>query len=256
MPTLTLLGRPLLVDDDGVVVTGRPAQRHCLALLALLAGERRGLSRDRIVAYLWPDSDASTARHRLSVALHVLRSRLGEPSIRSSGDGLELEAERWAIDAWRFDEDVASGEFAHALACWGRPPLEGFHLRGSSAFEQWLERWRDRLSRRHLAMLDVLAEQAELAGDLEAWVEHRQELTAREPCSGARALALMRSLAAAGRAEGAIRCARAYTLLVRDEYGLEPDPAVVACADTLVREGRFAGGTRAVAATRAPAGLP
>ena len=48
----------------------------------------------------------------------------------------------------------------------------------------------------------------------------------------------MRTFAAAGRAEGAIRYARAYALLIREEYGLEPDPAVTACAEVLVQAGR------------------
>ena len=238
MPALTLMGHPLLLDDAGVAVDGRAAQRHCLALLALLAVERRGLSRDRLVAYLWPDAEGHTARHRLSVALHVIRLRLGEAAIRSDGDALVLAAARWVIDVWSFEERVAHGDFAHARAICGGALLDGFFLRGSPAFEQWLERSRDRLLRRHLTMLDTLADAAEREGDLTACVDYREELIERDPCSSARMLSLMRTFAAAGRAEGAIRYARAYALLIREEYGLEPDPAVTACAEALVQAGR------------------
>jgi DNA-binding SARP family transcriptional activator len=239
MPRFDLLGRPLLADDAGVVVTGRPAQRHCLALLALLAGERRGMSRDRIVVYLWPETDVSAARHRLSVALHVVRHRLGNEAVRSSGDALTLDRERWQVDVWQCEAAVARGDFASALASGGAQLMEGFFLRGSLEFEQWLERWRDRMSHRYVAMLDALANHAERAGDVEGCLHYRQELIAREPYSSERTLALMHGLAAAGRAEGAIRCCRAYTLLVREEYGLEPDPAVTACADALVHAARY-----------------
>ncbi|HSJ14128.1 MAG TPA: hypothetical protein VK939_06925, partial [Longimicrobiales bacterium] len=170
MPTLTLLGRPVLADDGDVIVYGRPVQRHCLALLALLAGERRGLARDRIVAYLWPESDSRTARHRLSVALHVVRQRLGEHGILSHGDALALDAGRWQVDAWSFGDDAARGDFAGALARYHGPLLDGFFLRGTPAFEHWLELWRDRLARRHLALLDALAQEAERSGDLDACV--------------------------------------------------------------------------------------
>lgn len=235
MPTLWLLGRARLADDQGVEVAARAAQRHCLALLALLAGERRGLSRDRIVAYLWPEADAPTARHRLSVALHVIRNRVGDGAILSSGDALSLDSERWTIDSWSFEEDIARGDFASAVTRCGGPLLEGFFLRGSPAFEQWLERWRDRLARRHVAVLDALAEQAERVGDMQACIEYRQELNTREPCSSAHTMALMRLLALTGGVERAIRCSRAYTLLIREEYGLEPDPAVIAFAKALTR---------------------
>jgi DNA-binding SARP family transcriptional activator len=114
--------------------------------------------------------------------------------------------------------------------------LDGFYLRRTHAFEQWLDRWRDRLARRHLAVLEALADTAELQGDFEQCLGYRRELTEREPCSGPRTLALMRSLTAAGSADGAIRCSRAYALMIREDYGLEPDPAVLAWADSLQKQ--------------------
>jgi hypothetical protein len=123
LPTLTLLGSTTLTDDDHVVVTGRAVQRHCLALLALLAGERRGMGRDSIVAILWPDSDSHTGRHRLSVALHVLRQRLGHASIRSAGDALALDPTSWRVDVWSFEDAIAAGDFIAAeAACGGSFP--------------------------------------------------------------------------------------------------------------------------------------
>ena len=235
MPTLVLLGSPVLVDDADAVVTGRPAQRHCLALLALLAGERRGLARERAVSYLWPECSPPAARHRLSVALHVLRSRLGDNVIGIHSGGLSLNSTAWRVDAWSFEEDVAAGNFESALARYSGPLLDGFFLRYAPDFERWLERWRDRLARRYLAVLNGLAAQAESAGKAELCIEYRRELTAHEPCSGASTVALMRSLSAAGRSDEAIRCARAYTLLIREDYGLEPDPAVLASVAALTR---------------------
>lgn len=243
MPVLALFGRPVLAIDGDVIVSGRPAQRHCLALLTLLAGERRGLSRDRIVDWFWPESDALAARHRLSVTLHVLRQRLGTDSIAAVGDGLMLEPGRWRIDAWRFEDAVARGDFALARQTYRGVLLDGFYLQGAPAFEQWLERWRDRLARRHLAVLEALAREAERAGDLDGCIAYREELVAHDPCSAAGNIALMRALATAGRAEGAIRRARAYELAIREEYGLEPDPAVLAYTSALTRPGRQLMGT-------------
>jgi len=230
MPSLALLGRPILTADDGAIVTGRPAQRHCLALLSLLAVERRGLSRDRVIAYLWPEGDERAGRHRLSVTLHVLRQRLGGDTIGTWGDGLALEPWRWEVDAWRLEDAVARGDFGEAREVYGGTPLDGFYLRGAPAFEQWLEQWRDRVARRYLAVLDALALEAERGGDLEARVAWRQEIVARDPCSSTATLGLMRALAGAGRLEAALRSARAYTFAVREEFGLEPDPAVLDCA--------------------------
>ena len=55
-------------------VAGLAAQRKRLALLALLAASgERGLSRDRIQAYLWPNVDTEHARNALYQFIHVLR---------------------------------------------------------------------------------------------------------------------------------------------------------------------------------------
>src|SRR5574341_200438 len=48
----------LSVETDGAPATGAARQRKTLAVLALLAAAgRRGMSRDKLLAYLWPDSD-------------------------------------------------------------------------------------------------------------------------------------------------------------------------------------------------------
>src|SRR5688500_9093427 len=54
------------------------ARRRPLAVLALLAvaGER-GLSREKLVGYLWPESDEERARNSLCQALSTLRRDFG-----------------------------------------------------------------------------------------------------------------------------------------------------------------------------------
>jgi len=66
---------------------------------------------------------------------------------------------------------------------------------------------------------------------------------ALDPCASAANLALMRALVAAGRSEAAVHCARTYALTIREEYGLEPDPAVLACSESIVRCRRGGAGT-------------
>src|SRR5688572_5247008 len=89
-----LFGSPSIEGDDGTQLGGRVAQRHRVALLALLAlapGER--LSRDKLIAYLWPESDQERGRNLLNVATYVLRTALGENALLSAGDELRLNAE-------------------------------------------------------------------------------------------------------------------------------------------------------------------
>src|SRR5262245_39269172 len=69
---LTFGGLALFVGD--VTATGPATRRHRLALLTLLAVAReRGLNRDKIQGYLWPESDAERARHGLNQLVYFQR---------------------------------------------------------------------------------------------------------------------------------------------------------------------------------------
>ena len=78
MILLRLFGSPNLESVD-VAVSGGATQRHRIALLALLSlAPGRKLSRDKLIAYLWPDRDADGGRNLLKVSTYVLRSALGD----------------------------------------------------------------------------------------------------------------------------------------------------------------------------------
>lgn len=60
---LQTFGGLALVDGAGA---GVATQRRRLGLLALLAAAgERGLTRDKLLAYLWPESPPENARHSL-----------------------------------------------------------------------------------------------------------------------------------------------------------------------------------------------
>lgn len=90
MFSLRLFGGASLEGPDGAL-TGRATQRHRVALLALVAtAGNEGVSRDKLIAYLWPELDADRARHLLSNCLYVLRQALGEATLVSSTDAVRL----------------------------------------------------------------------------------------------------------------------------------------------------------------------
>src|SRR6476661_9554990 len=90
MVTVQLLGGASLRSGN-TVLAGPPAQRHRIALLAMIvAAWPQPLSRDRAMAMLWPERDLPNARRLLNLAVHVLRAAIGEGAIASTGDGLLL----------------------------------------------------------------------------------------------------------------------------------------------------------------------
>src|SRR5437867_2982123 len=123
MFTLRLLGGASLDGPHGPV-TGRAALRQRVALLAVLAVEHpRPLSRDRLLAYLWPESGTDDARHLLRESLYILRSALGDDSVLSTGDDIRLNPDRLTCDLWEFEAALARDDPEAAVSVYHGPFL-------------------------------------------------------------------------------------------------------------------------------------
>ena len=100
---------PPAVERDGALVAGRATQRRRLALLALLSVAReRGVSRDRLMGYLWPEHDSQHARHSLSQLAYAIRQDFGGV-IHGGADLLRLEPALIETDIDKFEKAVRTG---------------------------------------------------------------------------------------------------------------------------------------------------
>lgn len=233
MFTLRLLGGASLEGPDGPL-TGAAAQRQRVALLALLAlspGNR--ISRDKLLALLWPEKDEERARHSLSNAVYAIKRELGDDSLTTIGDDLCLNTDVVSVDALSFTDSVERRDLERAASMYPGPFLDGVHLKDSPEFENWIDGERDRLARLNAKVLEELAEKSSQDDRHEDAVEWLYRLAALDPFNSKVVLRLMHSLSAAGNRAAAIQHARVHGLLIREELGADPDPAVVALAERL-----------------------
>ena len=233
MITVQFLGGASLRSNDGPLV-GPPAQRHRIALLALIvAAWPKPLSRDRALALLWPERDERNARRLLNLSVHVLRSTLGENAITSTQDGLLLNPASLSCDLHELRAALAADAHERVVQLYAGPLLDGFHLAESSEFGYWLDQQRDELTHAYVGSLRAVAERQEQSGDLHGAVGSCLRLVAADPYSGAYAQALMRALDSSGDRAGAIQHASEHARRLRADLDLEPDAAVVALAEHL-----------------------
>src|SRR4030095_151222 len=123
----TLGGLTLLVD--GTAVTGVMTQRRQLALLALLAVARdTGMSRDKILSYLWPEKDAEGARHILNQQLYAQR-RMANEALFVGRKTLRLTPALFETDLWTFEDALRAGQLEAAVEQYKGAFLDGFFLR-------------------------------------------------------------------------------------------------------------------------------
>lgn len=227
----------LRLEGSQGALKGAAAQRRPLALLALLAvaGER-GLGREKIATYLWPDSDDERARGSLKQTLYVLRRDVGADGLVLGSAVLRLNKQLVACDCWEFEAALARGARAAAVALYAGPFLDGFYVPGAPDFERWTSETRADYEHRCREALEALAVEATALGNYGGAVELRRRLVGMDRLNAQATLDLMTALAAVGDPAGAIRQADVHQRLLRSELDAPPHPAVVALADRLRTE--------------------
>jgi DNA-binding SARP family transcriptional activator/TolB-like protein/tetratricopeptide (TPR) repeat protein len=232
MYSLRLLGAPALRCDTGPI-TGRPLQRHRLALLALIGSSAEGMPRERVLAYLWPESPSERARASLNESVYVIRKALGEEVVLNSATELRLNPSVIRVDAIECAAAVQAGDWEVALRLYGGPFLDGFFLGAAGEFDRWAESERARLAQLHRRVLERLARCAGEAGDWEAAVDWWRKLAGQDLYDARIARGLMEALAAAGNRAGALEHARVHAALLKTEFQADPDPEVAALAERI-----------------------
>ncbi|MDQ2666740.1 MAG: FlgO family outer membrane protein [Gemmatimonadota bacterium] len=236
----------LSLVNDGIPVTGAASQRSRLALLAVLAScGSAGISRDKLLALLWPESDEERARHALKQGVYALRRDLGNDSAIVGTATLSLDPTVVPSDVREFDDAIVRGDDAAAAALYTGPFLDGVFIKSAAEFDQWAASERSRLERVHLDAIGRLARAAETSGDQAAAAHWWRRAAAAEPLSGRVALSLMRVLADSGDVSAAIQHARVHEAIVKGELDSPADDAVLAFAEEL-RRGEYVPASRPV----------
>ncbi|MEO8564147.1 MAG: BTAD domain-containing putative transcriptional regulator [bacterium] len=216
--------RGLTLELDGAPYSGPATQRRRLALLALLADAESGMSRDRLVDFLWPDTDAARGRHSLDTALSALRREFRSEALFAGVATLHLNPEVVTSDLADYAAALRSGDAERVAELYTGPFLDGFTLPGSPDFERWVETERGRRALAHARALGAFASAAAGRGDSAGVVRWRQARFATDPLDTSATLQLLAALESVGNATEALRVARVHEALVREELETVPGP--------------------------------
>ena len=227
-------------------------QRMRLALLAITAvSGSAGVSRDRLMALLWPESDETRGRGTLKQAVHALRRDLGQPELFLGVDPLRLNPTAITSDVADFEAALRAGDPERAVAEYQGEFLAGFHV-PSVEFEEWRDFEQQKLARRYKQALEQLAHSAERDDKPDAAIRWWRALSEAEPTSATVAISLMRVLARAGDRTGAIRHAEVHAAQVHLALDADADVEVLALAESLRRRNERTIIPPAVALTTTP----
>ena len=221
----------LELTRDSAPLGGAALQPRRLALLATLAvAGRQGLSRDRILALLWPNVVDARGRQALSQAIYALKRDADADEMIIGNEQLRLNPDVVWADIVDFQGAAAAGDDVRVAALHAGPFLDGVHITDGDEFERWAELQRLKFGQIAEASLERLAVGADASGNHDAAIAYWRRLTVLDPLRTRVAVRLISALAARGDRAGALRHADAYARLVREELDAEPSQEVIALA--------------------------
>ena len=170
---LSFLGPPL-VTRDGETIT--LTDKKPLALLAYLAVNGAGYSRDALAELLFPRLRRERGRAGLRQCLSILRHTLGAEWIRSEGDTVTLPPRGglW-VDVLEIDRNGPERTRASLKAIerlFRGDFLEGFFLKDAVGFESWQRSQEERLRQIHTTILGQLTSLLLGTNDFDLAISH------------------------------------------------------------------------------------
>lgn len=243
MLRLRLLGAPSIFDAAQEIYL--PSQKAQALLFYLAAEMGRSFARGQIVALLWEESAEREGRNSLSTVLTRLRQALPVFPIRTEGDTLAWQP---STDAWvDLHEFQAVARTPGALHAEPGPPaeqriralenavalyrgsfLDGFTVRDSEGYEEWLRVERERWQQRWLNAIERLVESYAELGRWDRGIEHARRAIEADPLQERFHCALMRLHYAAGDRAAALAQFRICRDVLGRELGVDPDAETIA----------------------------
>jgi DNA-binding SARP family transcriptional activator len=221
--TVHLLGRPRI---EGVPGGYQVRSRKSWALLAYLILSERAPTRSQLASLLFDQADDPLGALRWS--LSELRRALGDGAI-VEGDPVVL---RLAPDTVVDADVITRGSCADALRlpALGATLLEGFTVRGDSAFDSWLLSEQRRLAAASEEILHEAALASLAQGSYDVAIGYAVQLVAMTPLDENHHALLIRLYRLAGEDDAAQRQLATCARLLRTQLGTLPGPAVRAAA--------------------------
>jgi DNA-binding SARP family transcriptional activator len=182
----------LAISRDGTAFSGAATHPRRMAVLALVArAGSRGITRDRLISLLWPDSDEQASRASLSQVLHALRRQFGDEEVFLGVQTLTLNEAVASCDVVEFETALDDGNWERAVAAYGGPFLDGFRISGLPEMDRWIDEERSQLALRYADAVERLARNAVERGNAHDAVKWWRRRASTDPLNARVTVELM-----------------------------------------------------------------
>ena len=233
---IRLFGTPRLLLNGGSVDGLRRKNR---ALIFHIAAQGRPLTREKLLAFFWPDHERSAAQPILRTMIHDLHKYLRE-AFQADDRSIALSPDTF-VDVQAFSTALNSSspdlqKLADALSLYTGDFLEGFSLSDASQFDEWAASERERYRLMAMNGFAGLSHRLEALRDYPAALESARRALAFNPFQEDLQRDVMRLLYLNGDRAGVIRQYKSLRKLLDEEMGVPPMPETRALYNSMINE--------------------
>lgn len=215
------------------------------ALLYYLAVTGRPHTRPTLAGLFWGDQPETAARTSLSKCLSNLRDLLGDAVLVDRQTIAFNRNQPYDLDTEHFLAGIAQPltpktipSWQAALALYRGDFLEGFYVRGTPDFEQWVLVQRAHYREAVVQGLHTLANYFDQQDDLSSAITHTRRLLTLEPWREDAHRQLIARLARSGQRAAALAQFETCRRVLEEELAVEPDAETMALVEA-IRVGEF-----------------
>ncbi len=243
----------LTVGGEGLAVDKWKRKKAVMLLKCLVARLGRPIHRERLIEYLWPDTNMRSGWERLKVVISFLRKQLRASGLKEEAvetidksyllrrDAVWVDADTFERLAFEGRELEKEGRTAEALTRFSnaRRLYRGDFLEGDLYADWWAEE-RERLLEIHLEVMGGLARCHAEQGDLLEAAQICRIALFREPCREGFFQSLIEYLARLGRHDLLEAQFQKWRHVLAEEFDLEPTPETLRLYQELLGSGKKA----------------
>jgi DNA-binding SARP family transcriptional activator/predicted ATPase len=214
----TLGGLSITLGGKRIAFSTRKAE----ALLVYLVCHQRELPRELLATLLWEEQSQIQALTSLRAALVNLRKYLG-PYLLATRTTIGITGMNIWLDVEEFQQHLKAGALDPAVALYEGEFMEGFYLKGSTGFENWLAMEREEMRRLYHDGLHELVSRSLSQRQFEAGLAYVQRLLRMDALDEAAQRKMMLLLTYSGQRTAALSWYENSRRLLLEELGIEPE---------------------------------
>ncbi len=238
---LRLLGRFSAVVDGSPPVPLRVVSKKGIGLLAYLAlHPEHSVSREKLATLLWGDRPDQQARLSLRQCILSLRNSLALGSSKLfvlEGDAVGLRMELLSVDALEFRDLMRSrvlDELERAACLYSEQFLCDLEIENED-FAVWLRATRAQFEVEFARVIGGCIDQRDAAGQGQLAICAAERLVVVDPLREDWQRSLLRTVARHQGSDAALSHARAFVALLKNELGVDPEPATSGLIEQIQR---------------------